>query len=154
MLLTWCGWHNQGLCNFMKMLTWACYEAFGHHRRTKGVPRQRQRKWCHDNISMIRQLVEMSVQKKVGVSVSCKRMVGWSRLPGVPHVGGMETRNAQATTGTRFEHEQLIHHNHSFTGVVSAVIPSKRAFSEWIGFDVGGSSCSRVAEGSSGTRRR
>ena len=49
-------------------------------------------------------------------------------VTGFPRYGGMETRNAQATIGTRFEHEQLIHHNHTFTGVVSAVIPSKRAF--------------------------
>ena len=38
------------LCNFMKTLTWAWYEAFGHHGGTKGVPRQLQRKWCHGNI--------------------------------------------------------------------------------------------------------
>ena len=41
MLLSWCGWHIQVLCSFMKMLTWACYEAFGHHGGTKRVPRRR-----------------------------------------------------------------------------------------------------------------
>ena len=78
---------------------------------------------------------------------------------GVIPVTGCPTRRWQGneerakTTRTRCKHGHLIQHMHSFTGVVSAVIPSKRAFSECLGFDGSGSSCSRVAEGSSGTRR-
>ena len=87
----------------------------------------------------------------MGVSVSRK---DGGVLPdsGLPWVSGMETRNVQRplseTVQTRASHTT---HMHSVHGRRLGVIPSKRAFSEWLGFDGSGSSCSRVAEGSSGT---
>ena len=155
MLLSWCGWHMQVLCNFMKMLTWACYEAFGHHGGTKGVPWQWQRKGCHGNISMIRQLVRMSVQKKVWTYGTCKRRWG---DPGyrVSHMSvAWLTANVQGTIRTWSKHRvHLIQHMHSVHGRHLGVIPSKRAFSGRIGFDGSGSSRSRDGSGSGGTRWR
>ena len=53
-----------------------------HHRGTKRVPRQLQRKWWHGNIPMIRQLIEIPVQKSKCADVrNMQKMVGWSRLP-------------------------------------------------------------------------
>ena len=91
-----------------------------HRGGTKGVPRQLQQKWCHGKIPMIRQLIEIPVQKSKCADVrNMQKMVGWSRLPGVPHVGGMETRNAQATTGTQCKREHLIQQSIRSTDVVS-----------------------------------
>ena len=50
---------------------------------------------------------------------------------------------------TRASH--TTHQKRSSTGHRLGIIPSKHAFAEWVGFDGSGSSCSRVAEGSSGT---
>ena len=38
------------LCNIYENVDMIRYEAFVIVAKTKGVPRQRQRKWCHDNI--------------------------------------------------------------------------------------------------------
>ena len=58
-----------------------------------------ERRGCHGNIPMIRQLVEMSVQKKVGVSVSCKDG-GVLPATGFPRVSGMETSDNSDTVQT------------------------------------------------------
>ena len=68
-----------------------CYEAFGHHGETKGVPQQRLWKWCHGNILMIRQLVEIPVQKKVWMWACHVKGGGVILDTGFPHVGGMES---------------------------------------------------------------
>ena len=89
MLLSWCGWHMQVLCNFMKMLTWACYEAFGHHGGTKRVPRRRNKNGATATYPkmMPRQHIgsgsswRYRCKRKCDGSESCK-MVGCSRLPG------------------------------------------------------------------------
>ena len=62
------------------------------------------------------------------------------------------TANVQGTIRTWCKHGHLIHYMHSSMGIVPAGIPLKRAFSRRNEFGGNGSSCSRVAEGSSGTR--
>ena len=48
-----------------------------HRGGKKGVPRQLQRKWCHDKIPIIRQLIEIPVQKSKCADVrNMQKMVG------------------------------------------------------------------------------
>ena len=139
MLLSWCGWHMQVLCNFMKMLTWACDEAFGHHGGTKRVPRRRNkngatatypkmmprqhiRKWCHGNISVPVAHGDTGA-KEVGVSESCK-MVGCPRIPGSHGMAAWKTSDNSDTV-------QTYGSSHTCKGISSRssrVIPLKRAF--------------------------
>ena len=131
---------------FMEMLTWACYEAFGHHGGTKGVPRQRQRKWCHGNISMIRQLIEMSVQKKVWMYGTCKR---WWGDPGYRVPTGRRHGKRGGTCKDQFGHgaNTNISYNKAFVhGRRLGVIPSKHAFSGRNEFNEGGSGTRAVGE--------
>ena len=151
MLLSWCGWHIQVLCNFMKMLTWACYEAFGHHGGTKRVPRRRNKNGATATYPkmMPRQHIGSGSswryrrKRKRGVSVSCK-MVGVLPTTGFPRVSGMENE-------WQFEHgaNGASHTCKGISSQSSRVIPSKRAFRS--GSVHRGSSHSRVVEGSSGS---
>ena len=60
------------------------YEAFVIVAETKGVPRQRQRKWCHGNIPV--PVTRLRYQCKGEVCGCVQKMVGRSRIPGVPLV--------------------------------------------------------------------
>ena len=64
------------LCNFMKKIPWAWYEAFVIVAETEGVPRQRIRKWCHDNISVPVTRLRSRCERKCDGSVTCDRMWG------------------------------------------------------------------------------
>ena len=133
----------QVLCNFMKMLTRACYEAFGHHGGTKRVPRRRNENGATTTYP------KMMPRQHIGSGSTrryrCKRrradvrnmleMVGCSRLPGSHGTAAWQTRNMQRplsdTVQTRASHTT---HKHSFTGGRLGFIPLKCAFR-------GGSSC-------------
>ena len=81
---------------------------------------------------MIRQLVEMPVQETNVRCAECARGTGSD--PGY-RVSHESVARKRVTKRTRCEHGQTgashtTHHKHLSTGVVSAVIPSKGAFSE------------------------
>ena len=56
-----------------------------HGGEKEMVPRQHIRKWCHGNISV--PVAHGDTGAKGGVRMRAW-MVGWSRIPGVPHNGG------------------------------------------------------------------
>ena len=64
---------------------------------------------------------------------ACQKMVGRSRIPGVPRVGDKETSDNLDTVQTRASHTS---HMHSFTGGRLGVIPLERALLERIKFKV------------------
>ena len=97
-----CCYHGaDGMCKFyavfMKMLIRACYEAFVIMAEMKGVPRQRIRKCCHDNISVPVAHGDTGAKGKV-TGVCHARMLGCSRLPDVPHDGGKAWQSATCNT--------------------------------------------------------
>src|SRR4051812_39299365 len=103
------------------------------------VPRQRQRKWCYGNNPVPITHEDTGAKRKRVVSASCK-MVGCSRLPGSHELVAWK----RVTIRIRCKHKHLIHNMHSFTGVVSAVIPSKRAKDGSRSVQSRRSRCSRV----------
>ena len=139
----------ESLSNFKKILAWACYEAFAIVAETKGMPRQRIRKWCHGNISV-----------PVAHGDTGAKEVWWERAKdgGVisvtefPRVDGMATRRTmQATISDTVQTRDSSHSTcmQSFSDGLLGFIPSKRAFIS--GSVRRGSSHSRVVEGSSGS---
>ena len=62
----------QVYASFMKMLTRALYEAFVIVAETKGVPWQRQRKWCHGNIPVPVTRLRCRCKRECDGSMSCK----------------------------------------------------------------------------------
>ena len=101
-----------------------------------GVSWRRKQKRCHDNVPMIRQLVEMPVQER---NVRCAESArGTGSDPGY-RVSHESMTRKRVTKRTLCEHGQTrashtTHHKHLSTGVVPAVIPSKGAFSEQFEF--------------------
>ena len=68
-----CCYHDaDDICKFYAIL----WKYWHEHVMKHLSPWKRQRKWCHFNISMTRQLIEMSVQKKVWTYGTCKRRCG------------------------------------------------------------------------------
>ena len=127
---------------FYKTWTRACYEAFVTVVERKRVPWQRIRKWCHGNISVPVAHGDTGARRIVRMCETRKRMVGCSRLPGSHGTAAWQTRNVQGTIWTWCKHGQLIHHNHSYTGVVSGLyLRSVQFGAEHVR---SGSSCSRV----------
>ena len=124
MLLSWCGWHMQVLSNFMKTLTWACYEAFVamaegkrcHGGGTKMVPRQHS---GPDNSSRCR------CERKCGCAEHAK-MVGVIPVTGGPTWRWLGKRGAsQATTQSRCKHMvHLIHARASHRGRLGLYLQS------------------------------
>jgi hypothetical protein len=112
----------------MKMLIRACYEAFVIVAEVKGVPRQRQREWCHGNIPVPVTRLRCRCKRKCDGSVSCDERWG---APGYRVPTGRRWCQARETTNVhgRIQHPNmhLIQHMHSFTGGRLEVIPSKRA---------------------------
>ena len=162
MLLSWCGWHMQVLCNFYENVDISMIWSIWHHGETKGVPRQWQRKWCHDNIPMIWQLVGMSVQKKVWIYGTCKR---WWGDPGYRVPTGRRHGKRGGTFKDQLGHGATtsISYNTCIRSMVHrpGVIPLKHAFRSSSGSvrcrgssrshsGRSGSSCTRVIVGSSG----
>ena len=137
MLLSWCGWHMQVLCNFMKMLTWACYEAFVTMAEQKGATAAK-RKWCHGNILVLVTWLRYQCKREECGCVEHARDREWSRIPGVPHDGGMANKEPAKTIRswckTRASHTT---HMHSFTGVVSGLyLWSVRFRTDQVRYDV------------------
>ena len=87
------------------------YEAFAIVAETKGVPRQRQRKWCHGNFPV--PVIRLRYRCKGEVCGCVQTMVGHSRKPGVPWVddGDKAKEGQRAPTIIAWsKHEHLIHH--------------------------------------------
>ena len=82
---------------------------------------------------MIRQLVEMSVQKKVGVSMSCK---DGGVLPnsGFPRDGGMAKEGHRKDDSITVQTYGTTHTCKGISSRSSRVIPLKRAFLERFDF--------------------
>ena len=100
------------ICNFlaifMKMLIRAFYEALVIVAKTKGVPRQRIRKWCHSNISV--PVAHGDTGAKGKVTGACKNG-GLIPVTGFPHVGDKAKEGQRAPTIRAWsKHEHLIHH--------------------------------------------
>ena len=120
MLLSWCGWHIQVLCNFyekvdMKMIRsiWSPWqnETGATATNPKMMPRQHigsGRSWRY------------RCKRKRGVSVSCK-MVGWSRQPGSHGSMLWQREHARNTSGTlqtrAFHATYAFVHGQSFSAV-------------------------------------
>ena len=134
MFLSWCGWHIQVYAFFMKMLTWAWYEAFGHHGGTKRVPRRRNKNGATATYS------KMMPRQHIGSGSSwryrCKRkradvwnmleMVGCSRLPGSHGIVAWK----RVTIRTRCKHMvHLIHARASHRGRLGLYLWSVRFWS-------------------------
>ena len=96
------------------------------------------------------------VGAKEGGCAKHARVTGSDPGYGVSHMSvAWLTAIVQGTIRTRSKHRvHLIQHMHSVHGRRLGVIPSKRAFSERIGFDGSGSSRSRDGSGSGGTLSR
>ena len=109
-LLTWCGWHVQVLCNIYENVDMIRYEAFVIMAETKGVPWQRIRKWCHDNISVSVAHGDTGAKEVWREHV----MQGWWGAPDYRVSRMMVARQkrgfVQRTTPTRSKHGHLIHH--------------------------------------------
>ena len=139
-VIIWCGWHMQVLCNFIKMLTWAWYETFvtvverkgchGNDNRngvttttTEMVPRQHSDDpTTHWDTDAKEQVCGCAEHAKDGGAIL---VIGHGKR------GGMWT-----TTRTLCKHEHLIPQKYSFSDDRLGVIPSKRVFSKPVEFDV------------------
>ena len=110
----------QVLSNFMKMLTWAWYDAFVAMAEGKRVPRRRNKNGATATFS------KMMPRQHIGSDSSqryrCKRrradvrnmleMVGWSRLPGVPPDGGTAKEGHRKDDSITEQTMHLIQHMH------------------------------------------
>ena len=90
---------------------------------TKTVPRQHSGSGNSIEIPMQRRSVRM-----------CAKDGGALPDTGFPRGDGMATGNMQETRRAWCKREHFIHHMHSSTGAVPAVIPSKRVSLGWIEF--------------------
>ena len=125
-LLPWCGWHVQVLSNFMKMLTWACYEAFVTVVEERGATATNPK-------MMPRQHIGSDSSRRYRCTRSGRELVmqGWWGAPGfrVPTVRRHGNRGTcKDLSRTRCKHEHLIQHAHIRSRCRLGVIPSKRAF--------------------------
>ena len=103
------------LCNIYENVDMIRYEAFVIVVKTKGVPRQRQRKWCHGNIPV--PVTRLRYRCKGEVCGCVQKMVG---APGFRVSHDLATRK-RVTNWTQCKHEHLKHRKHSFTDVVSGL---------------------------------
>ena len=115
------------LCKFYGKVNMIRYEAFvAMVEGTRGATAAK-RKCCHGNIPEIRQLKwDASAKEQVWVREMCKSDGEWSRIPGVPHVGGKAKEGQRAPTiRTRGEQGCISSNMHSFVhGRRVRVIPS------------------------------
>ena len=100
MLLSWCGWHMQVLCNFYKSVNISMLWSISRHGGMKRMPRQRIRKWCHGNIPVPIAHGDTGAKGKV---TRAWRTIEGGVIPdtGFPQDGGMtkeEHRNKQSQT--------------------------------------------------------
>ena len=163
MLLSWCGWHIQVLCNFMKMLTWACYEAFVTMAEQKG---------CHGDET---ENDATATYRLSNNSLRCRCKRKWRERVmqdgGVIPASGFPRDGGTAKEGHRKDYSITVQNSGiSFntyirsTAVVSGYTfeafkrdgsHSERCKGSRRSRDVVGSSCSRGdGSGSSGTRQR
>ena len=166
MLLSWCGWHVQVYAIFMKSLTRALRSIWSPWRNKRGatatttemVPRQH----SGDPTTHLR------YRCKGEVCGCVQKMVGHSRISGVPCVGGMATEGRARNKRARYEHGvQLVSHNirprwlsrrYTFEACVIGAVRVKRCSRSWSSWQVvvlsdgRGSSCSRFVVGSSRSR--
>ena len=141
MLLSWCGWDMQVYAIFMKMLTWACYEAFVTVAERKG---------CHGNYNGNGATATFRWSNN-SLRCRCKRkwrerlMKRWWGAPGyrVPlrrrHSNEEEQANDNSDT---VQHGHLIQHTFIRSRASSWVYTFEACISERVEFN----------EGSSGTR--
>ena len=122
MLLSWCGWHMQVLCIFMKNVDMSMLWSIFHHGGTKRVPRQRIRKWCHNNLLVPITHWDTGAKEQVCGCAEHAKDGGVIPDTGFPTCWWHGKRGAsQATIQSWCKHEHLIQHMHSFTGVVSGL---------------------------------
>ena len=135
MLLSWCGWHIQVLCNFYKNVNISMLWSISRHGGMKRVPRRRNRNGATATYPkmMPRQHIgsgsSWRYRCKGSVAGACKRWWGdpgyrvptgrrrWQGKRGATCTDNSGTEQARASQTT------CIHSRK----VVSAVIPSKRA---------------------------
>ena len=133
--------------HFYEKLTWAFYDTFVIVAETKGVPWQRIRKWCHDNISVL--VAHGDTGAKENVTEAClARMVGCSRIPGSRGSTAWQPRRNDNRSRADITSKHASHTTHAFIRgrSFSAVIPSKHAFETvWVRWDIGEVDVHRVS---------
>jgi len=133
MLLSWCGWHLQVLCNL-----WKCWHKHVMKHLSpwwkKGVPRQRIRKWCHDNISVPVAHGDTGAKGSMAWAWHAR----WWGDPGYRVPTRRWHGNEEEHASDNFEHGANAGisciTNIRSRKVISAVIPLKRAFSKRVEF--------------------
>ena len=93
-VIIWCEWHVQVYAIFIK--SWQeNYETFVTVVERKKGATSTITKWCHGNVSV--PVTRLRYRCKGEVCRCVQKMVGCSRIPGVPRVDGMEARDTTDT---------------------------------------------------------